>query len=91
MDIDRISQLEKDFAVHLMECSGRHKAIADKLEGLETKIDGHIKGTVEYREKTLNAQVQTRNMLLYGFLITALAIILGPDQAVKLLSMLKGG
>lgn len=92
MDTDRLAEVEKSLAVHLAECAGKHKVIAEKLEGLDKKIDGHIEGTIAYREKTLHAQVQTRNILLYGFIGIASAIFLGPDHAIKLLStLLKGG
>lgn len=79
---DRMAELEKAFAVHLMECSGRHKAIEEKLDG----VGKTLQGLGSKLEAQITAAASLRNLLLLGFFGIALAFLIGPEVSAKLIA-----
>lgn len=86
-----LQELEKELAVHQAECAGRYAALEAKLDGLTQKLGAHMESTQEYRDKTLAAATQTRQLLLYGFIGLVVTMVLGPENGMKLLAAMRSG
>lgn len=96
--MDKVAELERDLAVHLAECNGRYKVLDEKISGVEEqlknlviKMDTHLQAAQDYREKVLHTSAQTKQYLLYGLLSIVAAIVLGPDNGLKLVAALLKG
>ena len=89
---ENVSTIEKNLAVHLTECTGRHKALGLALTDVQNNLNKHILDTIAYREKAEKTGNQIKQTLIYGFLGLLAAVVLGPDNGLKIITaLLKGG
>lgn len=83
-------ELEKQFVIHLTECTGRHKALELLVTGMDSKIQGHIISTEQFRTASAKGISTLKVALVAGFALVLLSNAMGTAEAMRLvLGLLK--